>query len=119
VNEALWARAVHAAEARGLLPPKRASLTPRELAAEAAQRGEDRLALLVDNWYYPASYGHVDGVLSDEQAARVVQALEAAMEPVKAQNTRTEPVSPAPQRLPKPRIAYCDLCGRALTPSPQ
>jgi hypothetical protein len=114
MNQTLWIRALRAADARGLLVPKSSSLTPRELAAEAALRGDNRLALLVEGWYYPASYGRVHGVLTEEQAERIVSALEAETELAKAVRER-ETKAPAPEEPPKPRIAFCDLCGRALT----
>lgn len=114
MKETLWSRALRAADARGLLPIKRTSLTPRELAAHAVRRGEDRLALLVERWYYPASYGRVAGVFTDDEAAGIVAALESDAELMKPARVREEvraaPVAPAP----RPRISYCDLCGRAL-----
>lgn len=115
MTEALWSRALRALDARGLLPAKRSSLTPRELAAGALRRGENRLALLVENWYYPASYGRTDGMLSDAQAGRLVEDLEAEtarIESSRVDSGREPAVEPAPPR----RVVYCDLCGRALTP---
>ena len=105
MNEALWTRALRAADARGLLPAKRSSLTPRELAAVAAQRGEDRLALLVENWYYPASYGRTDGMLSNAQAGRLVDDLEAEaarIESARVDRGREPVLQPPPSR----RIEY-------------
>lgn len=118
MNEALWVRALHAAEVRGLLPLKRSSLTPRELAATAAWRGEDRLTQLVEGWYYPQSYGHGRGALTDEQAGSIVVALEAQMQTTKAEIAPADIAAPAVERPSKPRIVNCDLCGRPLAPSP-
>lgn len=114
MTEALWSRAVRAVDARGLLPARRSSLTPRELAAEASRRGEDRLAVLVESWYYPASYGRIGGMLSDVLVDRLVADLEA--EVARIESTRVEIGEPATPPTPARRIAYCDLCGRALTP---
>lgn len=114
MNELLWSRALRAADARGLLPIERKSLTPRELAVHAVRHGDDRLALLVERWYYPASYGRIAGALTDDQAAGIVAALESEAELMKAQRVR-EDMRPAPiATAPRPRISYCDLCGRAL-----
>ncbi len=115
--EALWFRALHVAEARGLLPANRSPLTPGELAAEVARRGEDRLARLVDGWYYPASYGRVRGVLSDEEASRLVAALEAEI--VLAEFAPAEIALPPVENPPAHRETHCELCGLPLTPSPQ
>ncbi len=114
--EALWSRALRAANARGLLPGNKSRLTPGELAAEVARRGEDRLVRLVDAWYYPASYGHVHGMLSDEEATGLVAAIE-------AQNASMEiaPAEIAPPPVEKPplqRPPDCELCGFPLTPAP-
>jgi hypothetical protein len=116
MNDSLWSRALRAADARGLLPSRRLSLTPRELATEAAHRGEDRLTQLVEGWYYPASYGQIRGVLTDEEAGRIVTALEAQTEMTKTDNARAQAITPASEYVPKLRVTYCDLCGRALTP---
>jgi len=119
--EALWSRALHVAQARGLLPVHRASLTPGEVAAEVARRGEDRLARLVDGWYYAASYGRARGALSDEEAVRLVAALEAgigqhaiASEDVSPAETAT-PASETPSRK---RGVDCELCGAPRASSP-
>jgi len=114
--EALWLRALHVADARGLLPANRSPLTPGELAAAVARRGEDRLARLVDGWYYPASYGRVRGVLSDEEAGRLVAALEAEIAP--AEIAPAEIALPAVENPPAHRERDCELCGFPLTPSP-
>jgi hypothetical protein len=111
--EALWLRALHVADARGLLPANRSPLTPGELAAEVARRGEVRLAQLVDGWYYPASYGRVRGVLSDEEASRLVAALEAEVAP--AEIAPPEIVPPIVENPPAHRAADCELCGFPLT----
>jgi len=110
-SAALWLRAVHAAGARGLLPPKRADLTPAELAAEVGERGEDRLLRLVEGWYYPSSYGHAAGALSDDEAARIVAALEAEVVDV------VIPPVPVAQPPPPRRARSCELCGLPLPPS--
>jgi len=109
----LWLRAVHAASARGLLPLAASGLTPAELAAEVERRGEERLALLVHGWYYPSSYGRAAGALSEEDALRLVTALEAEVVAV--------PVAPAPAPQPPPprRLRNCELCGFPLPPSPE
>jgi hypothetical protein len=114
--EALWLRAVRVADVRGLLPVDRPRLTPGELAAEVARRGEDRLALLVGGWYYPASYGGVRGVLSDEEAGRLVAALEAEI--VVAETAPAEIAFPAVEKPPARHEPDCELCGLPLTPSP-
>jgi hypothetical protein len=106
---ALWSRALRAADARGLLPPNRSGLTAAELAAEAARRGDDRLAQLVDGWYYPRSYGRVRGALSDEEANRLVAALEAEI-------ARPEIALPVAQNPPTSRLMLCELCGSPLPP---
>ena len=106
-GEARWLRALRVADARGLLPANRATRTPKELAAEMTRRGDDRLAQLVDGWYYPASYGGVRGALSDEDADRLVAALEAEVAP--------ESGPPAVEHPPASRNARCDLCGSPLT----
>lgn len=116
MDEALWSRALRVADARGLLPANRATFTPGELAASAARRGEEWLTRLVDGWYYPASYGRTRGALSDEDADRLVAALEAEVVPPEA-----VPPDAAPPAVHHPlprRIARCDLCGSPLTPSP-
>ena len=112
--EALWLRALQVVGARGLLPAHRSPLTPGELAAEAARRGEDRLLELVVGWYYPASYGQTRGVLSDEDAARLVAALESGIAPREIAPT---PVAPPVVEKPRParRPADCELCGSPLT----
>ncbi len=96
---------------------KRSSLTPRELAATAAWRGEDRLTQLVDGWYYPRSYGHARGALTDDQAGSIVADLEAQIQTTKAEIARADIARPAVELPPKPRIVNCDLCGRPLAPS--
>jgi hypothetical protein len=116
MNESIWSRAIRAADARGLLPHHRSSLTPREVAARAEERGEARLRLLVDGWYYPRSYGRIDGALSDEQADGIVRALEVETDMMKSDRARAETHSPQAERSPRPRYTFCDLCGRALTP---
>jgi hypothetical protein len=108
----LWSRAVRATAARGLLPIDHSALTPAELSAAAAQRGERRLVKLVDAWYYPSSYGGVRGAMSDEEAARLVAALESEIVPA-------EIVPPAAAPKPSPRrLTRCDLCGFPLPPPP-
>lgn len=108
---ALWLRALRAAGARGLLPATASALTPAELAAEAALHGEDRLTRLVQGWYYPTSYGRADGALTDEEALRLVAALEAEVVVVAV------PPAPAPERPPPARLKNCELCGFPLPPS--
>jgi hypothetical protein len=110
--EALWLRALHVVDARGLLPANRPSLTPAELAAEVARRGEDRLTRLVDGWYYPASYGRVRGMLSDEEAGRLVAELEA--ESALAETAPAEIALPAVEDPPEHRKTDCELCGFPL-----
>jgi hypothetical protein len=116
MNESLWSRAIRAVDARGLLPHHRSPLTPREVAARAEERGEVRLRLLVDGWYYPRSYGRIDGALSDEEANGIVTALETETEMMKPERAREEAGTPVTERSSKPRYTYCDLCGRALIP---
>ncbi|MGH7728602.1 MAG: hypothetical protein ACREM2_07425 [Vulcanimicrobiaceae bacterium] len=113
LTEALWRRALQAAKARGLLPANGSRLTPRELAAEVARRGEERLARLVDGWYYPVSFGSVGGELSDDEAARLVAELEAGVGPprIAAQSAQQPVDQPAPQTMD------CELCGFPFTPS--
>lgn len=111
--EALWLRALHVADARGLLPANRSRLTPGELAAVVARRGEVRLAQLVDGWYYPASYGRVRGVLSDEEASRLVAALEAEVAP--AEIAPPEIVPPIVENPQAQRERDCELCGFPIT----
>lgn len=113
MTEGLWSRALRAADARGLLPANGSQLTPAEIAAEVARRGEDRLATLVDAWYYPTSYGGVRGSLSDEEAGHVVAALEAEI----AQAQPAEPAEKAPSIVETPAAnedSRCDLCGSPL-----
>ncbi|MFN2461724.1 MAG: hypothetical protein ABR591_13750 [Candidatus Velthaea sp.] len=110
---ALWLRALHAAGARGLLPANALRLTPGELAAEVAQRGDNRLARLVDGWYYPTSYGRVRGALSDEEADRLVASLEADIMPAEA---ALPDVAPPVEKLPAPRLTFCQLCGFPVPP---
>lgn len=113
---ALWLRAVNAAAARGKVPPERARLTPGELAAEAAHRGEDRLARLVAGWYYPTSYGRVPGALTDEEADRIVASLEADVGLVAPAPAELAP-APPPKRTSIHHRVNCDLCGLPLPPS--
>lgn len=113
--EALWLRALRVADARGLLPANRSSLTPGELAAEAARRGENRLTRFVDGWYYPASYGRLRGMLSDEEAARLVAVLEAERALVEAASAKNAP--PPAEKPPVRRTWDCELCGLPLPPS--
>jgi hypothetical protein len=113
--EALWSRALRVADARGLLPATSSSLTPAELAAEVARRGEDRLARLVDGWYYPASYGRIHGVLSDEEANHLVAALEAELAPAQIAPPKVAP--PPVEDPPARRKTDCELCGFPLMPS--
>ncbi len=108
-TEALWLRALNALGARGLLPGNKSRLTSRELGAEVARRGDDRLARLVDGWYYPASYGGVPGMLSDEEAARLVAELEENITPIEF--VPTEMLQPGPEHRPSRRIPGCELCG--------
>lgn len=114
--EALWLRALRVAAARGLLPANRSRLTPGELAAEVARRGEDRLVRLVGGWYYPASYGHVRGMLSEEEAGRLVTSLEAEI--ASAEVAPAEIALPSREAPPVRRQRDCELCGSPLTPSP-
>ncbi len=104
----LWLRAVGAADARGLLPANRSRLTPRELAAEAMRRGDDRLTRLVDGWYYPTSYGGVRAALTDEEAGRLVASLEADLAP--AEGALRQAAPPVRER-PTRRLVSCQLCG--------
>jgi len=108
--QALWLRAVRAADARGLVPGNRAALTPGEVAAEASLRGEHRLAELVNRWYYPSSYGRVPGTLSDDDAARIVATLEAENAITKAAEAR----APAVKKPRAPTPINCDLCGSPI-----
>ena len=113
--EALWLRALRAADARGLLPTSK-SLTPKEVAAEAARRGEDRLSKLVKGWYYPRSYGRVDGAISDDEVSRVVAALEAEaalLEKAKEQSAPRPTAAPAPPQ--HRQTTRCDLCGAVVS----
>ncbi|MGH7716238.1 MAG: hypothetical protein ACREML_09615 [Vulcanimicrobiaceae bacterium] len=109
-TEALWLRAVKAVSVRGLLPDNASSLTPRELGDEVARRGDERLLQLAISWYYPASYGHVRGQLSNEEAMRLVVALES--ENVLAEAGPEQGVPP-PAKIPRSRLKAksCDLCG--------
>lgn len=107
---ALWLRALNAVGQRGLLPANRSRFTPAELAAEAARRGEDRLARLVDGWYYPTSYGHIRGALSYEEANRLVAALEADL-------ARAETALPTAEHPPAFRVPRCVLCGFPVPPT--
>ena len=111
--ESLWARALRAADARGLLPGNKRQFTPAELASEARIRGEDRLTRLVRQWYYPLSYGRTLGALTDEEAERIVASLE--REVVKSQG-RVETPAPKPigMTVPVRRKPKCDLCGRPV-----
>lgn len=111
--ETLWLRAVRAAGIRGLVPSSKA-LTPKEVAAEAARRGEERLAKLVKGWYYPRSYGRTDGVMSDEEVARIVAALEAEAAQLKKAEAKPPP-RPTSAPPPSPRQPVrCDLCGTVV-----
>lgn len=111
---ALWLRALHAAVARGLLPANTSSYTPGELAAELAQRGDDRLVRLVDGWYYPTSYGRVRAALSDAEADRIVASLEADVTPAEPPPPDVAPPVAQPARR---RLMYCQLCGVPVAPS--
>jgi hypothetical protein len=108
-TEALWLRALGALSARGLLPANKSRLTSRELGTEVARRGDDRLARLVDGWYYPASYGGVRGVLSDEDATRLVAELEENITPVEF--VPREMLRPGVENRPSRREPGCELCG--------
>lgn len=110
-TEALWLRALRAADARGLLPANEARYTPAELASEAARRGDDRLAQFVDGWYYPASFGRIGGVLSDDDAGRLVAALETDVAGVAFASV------PPVEDPPRLRKIECDLCGSPVAPS--
>ncbi len=117
-TEALWLRALRAARARGLVPNGASPLTPRELAAEAARRGEGRLARLVDDWYYPASYGLVRGSLSDDDAGRLVVELEAQTAATAVAETASAadaPAEPAAEKTPARAETDCALCGFPVT----
>lgn len=106
--QALWLRAVRAADVRGILP-KAKSLTPKEIADDLALRGDDRFIRLVHGWYYPTSYGRTQGALSYEEAARIVATLEAdAIRKETAAVVSEEHVEEAP---PPPPKKYCELCG--------
>jgi hypothetical protein len=113
--DVLWLRAVRAAGARGLLPANRSPLTPGELAAEVARRGEDRLARLVGGWYYPASYGRISGMLSDEEAAHLVAGLEAEVALAQVTSSAAQPVVDNPEAH---RKMDCELCGSPIVPIP-
>jgi hypothetical protein len=117
MNETLWLRALRAVDARGLLPNRRASLTPREIAAQAALRGEQRLQQLVEGWYYPRSYGQIHGTLTEEEAGGIVALLEAETQ-TETEHLRVERTAPVAEPPPKPRVTSCDLCGRPVMPSP-
>jgi hypothetical protein len=114
-DESLWSRAVAAARARGLLPGFKSPLTPRELAYEAARRGEDRLMQLVNGWYYPASYGRVRGMLSDDEARRLVAALEAESTAAAKAAAETPAAPAAVETPPAHRKKACQLCGFPLS----
>jgi hypothetical protein len=110
--QSLWLRAKRAADVRGIIS-KSKSLTPKEIADDVALRGDDRLARLVDGWYYPKSYGHVPGSLSEEEVKRIVASLEAdAVRPEVAAPKTEDAVVEAP---PPPRPALCECCGFPLT----
>jgi len=111
MTESLWPRAVSAVGKRGLLPEKASSLTPRELGNEVAMRGDDRLLQLALGWYYPASYGRTRGSLSDEEATRLVVALEAAI--AFAEAAAPEQIAQPPAEIPRTRqkTKSCELCG--------
>jgi len=114
--EALWLRALRAAGARGLVP-KTKTLTPKEVAAEAARRGEERLTKLVKGWYYPRSYGRTDGAMSDEEVARVVAALEAEAAALEKKQEKPPPrAATPPPVLTQP--LRCDLCGSVVAKGP-
>ncbi len=109
-TEALWLRAVNAVGKRGLLPDKASSHTPGELGKEVARRGDDRLLQLAVGWYYPASYGRIRGAVSDEEAMRIVAALEAEIASAEA---GPEQIAPKPAEIPRLRkkTRSCELCG--------
>ena len=110
--QSLWLRAKRAADVRGIIS-KSKSLTPKEVADDAALRGDDRLARLVYGWYYPNSYGHIPGTISEEEVNRIVTSLEAdAIRPEAAARKSEEPEIEAP---PPPRPALCECCGFPLT----
>ena len=111
--EALWLRALHVARARGLLPANPKRLTPGELAAEVARRGEDRLARLVNGWYYPASYGHGRGTLSEEEASGIVATLEAGIS--RSEFAPADFDEPAAESPPPRHRVDCELCGSQIT----
>lgn len=111
-EETLWLRAIRAAAARGLVP-KSKTLTPKEVAAEAARRGEVRLTQLVKGWYYPRSYGRTDGVMSEEEVGRVVAALEAEAALLKKTQEKAPPRPAAPTPSPR-QLVRCDLCGTVV-----
>ncbi len=111
----LWRRALRAVDTRGLLPASRARFTPRELAIEVARRGENRLVRLVDEWYYPASYGDLRGTLSDEEANGIVAALEAVV--ATAAVAPPPPIAQAAAVIPPVQyVVNCDLCGSPMHP---
>ncbi|HLI96100.1 MAG TPA: hypothetical protein VKT72_08445 [Candidatus Baltobacteraceae bacterium] len=116
-TETLWLRAVNAVGQRGLLPDKAFSLTPEELGNEVARRGDERLLQLALGWYYPASYGRIRGVLSDEDAMRLVAALEAAVAFAEA-DASPEQSARLPE-IPRSRkkTRNCELCGLQITGS--
>lgn len=112
-RERLLSRALHAEDVRGHLPASK-SLTPAELAREAARRGDDRLARLVTDWYYPASYGHTTGSLSEREAIAIVEALEEAASASKPRQSTQAPAPVAVEVRQTRTPTRCDLCGEPL-----
>jgi hypothetical protein len=70
---------------------------------------------LVAGWYYPASYGRIDGALSDDEVHRLVASLEAEVLMVQAAPVNTDaPIVEAPP--PRRELERCELCGFPLPP---
>ncbi|MBV8582094.1 MAG: hypothetical protein JOZ86_15830 [Candidatus Eremiobacteraeota bacterium] len=108
--EALWRRALLAVAARGLVPTKAAALTPAELARAARDAGDDRLVQLVEGFYYPARYGDTAGALSDDDALRLVVALESDAPQVKRRFVNLRFAEATPPSAADATL--CDVCGK-------
>ncbi len=107
-SELLWQRLLATLLGRGLLPKGELTFTPAEVARHVVNTtGDERVRRFVEGYYYPVSYGQLDGPLSDQEAERLVASLE--KRPLKpSARAQSAPAAPAPKGAGR----TCSICGR-------
>jgi len=93
--ESLWRELVEVLHSRGELPLQHDLFTAGEIAKTVSRTsGDPRVQRFVWEYYYPRRYGQVDGSLSDEAAAALVESLRRHPNPTEAAPVEQAPAGP-------------------------